>query len=220
MTHPADLSPDREIPPFWGNLGPQRGGRCPPGRPLAHGIGGIGETELLPRYGHRATFLGGKLYLDLQRYDPERRGAPVDALSSLLWMHGLENPPTEAERAALFRLLSLHPGDIDVASTAALADLPPTRARRLLADLRAAHLLEQGNRFHDLVRLYALHCLTDADLPDEDGESALRRLVAYYPAAAAEHSRTIKNHVCDPKSLAWMDRNHETVLVMALHRHG
>ncbi|HEX6345960.1 tetratricopeptide repeat protein [Umezawaea sp.] len=322
------------------------------GLTLVHGLGGVGKTELLLRYGHLTRFPGGKLYLDLHGYDPEHHVAPSEALSSLLWMLGVESPPGEAERAALFRtemarrdrtlllldnasstaqvrpllvdghrvvvssrntltslsadqlelgvlslaeavelvddeeiaercgrlplalrimaaliesdpdndwaaelrearldvlddgddravraafrlsydalapdrrrlfrLLALHPGDIDVASTAALADVPPTRARRLLADLRAAHLLERDNRFHDLVRLYALSCLEDEGVPNPDGVAALGRLAAYYPRTAAEHAEHIQNHLCDRTSLAWMDLNHETVLAMAVQEH-
>ncbi|MET1076138.1 MAG: tetratricopeptide repeat protein [Umezawaea sp.] len=183
--------------------------------------------------------LCGRLPLALQimapliRSDPDTdwaealRAAPFEVLDDgdLNAVHKafrLSYDALHPDQSRLFRLLALHTGDIDVESTAALADLPQTTARKLLQSLRAAHLLEQGNRFHDLVRLYAGHCLVEAGEPNPDAAAAGERLVAYYPRAAAERAKGIRNHRCDPKALAWMDRNHDSVLTMALvaHRRG
>jgi tetratricopeptide (TPR) repeat protein len=341
--------------PFAGRLPDLAALEAGTGLTVVHGLGGVGKTELLLRYGHQADFPDARLYLDLHGYEPARRLEAADALAELLSMLGVESPPGEAARAALFRsemathdrvlllldnasdtdqvqpllvaghrvvvssrntlaslhahslglgvlslaeavelvgdeeiaelcgrlplalrimaaligsdpdndwaaelratpldvlddgdsqavhrtfrlsydvldpdsqhlfrLLSVHPGDIDVGSAAALADLPLPRARTLLRTLRAAHLLESGNRFHDLVRHYALGRLRREDTANQEAALVRMRLAEYYPRAAAVHSAGIRNHRCDPKALAWMDRNHSTVLEVAgeLHERG
>ena len=115
------------------------------------------------------------------------------------------------DQRRMFRLLALHPGDAVFAdSAAALADLPPVRARRLVRDLRAAHLLTEDHRFHDLVRLYAEQCL------DEDPEpEAVERVVRHYRRTAAQHAKGIQVHHCDPDAVAWMDRHRSAVLEVA-----
>ncbi|MEV5146235.1 hypothetical protein AB0L14_17815 [Streptomyces sp. NPDC052727] len=62
--------------------------------------------------------------------------------------------------ARLFRLLALHPGpDVSAAGAAALAALPPRRARSLLGELAAVHLVTEPAPgrygFHDLLRAHA-----------------------------------------------------------------
>ncbi|MFF7261774.1 BTAD domain-containing putative transcriptional regulator [Streptomyces sp. NPDC008159] len=80
-----------------------------------------------------------------------------------------------ADAARLFRLLALHPGPhFSAAATAALAGLPPRRARSLLTELADVHLVHEHapGRYalHDLLRAHATELLREAG-PDPDGET-------------------------------------------------
>lgn len=87
-------------------------------------------------------------------------------------------PPDEQP---IVRLLACHPGpDFDAFAVAAVAEVHPDEADRLLENILDAHLLEQrsGDRysFHDLVRRYARMLA-----PDEAAtERARQRLHDYY----------------------------------------
>ncbi|MFJ9950160.1 ATP-binding protein [Kitasatospora sp. NPDC091207] len=93
------------------------------------------------------------------------------------------------DQAQLFRLLPLTPGPrISLGAAAALADIDGRTARRRLAALARAHLVERSGerlwRMHDLVRLYALE--QGHGVPSSD---ALDRLRAYYvQGAEAAHA--------------------------------
>jgi tetratricopeptide (TPR) repeat protein/transcriptional regulator with XRE-family HTH domain len=94
----------------------------------------------------------------------------------------------DPEAARLFRLVGLHPGrDLDVYAAAALAGVPVTAARQLLAELTRAHLIDspRPGRYaqHDLLRAYAgeLALAHEAD----GGRAVLSRLFAYYLHGAA-----------------------------------
>lgn len=86
--------------------------------------------------------------------------------------------------AALFRLLSLHPGpEFSAAAAAALADIPVRQARHTLDVLVGAHLLEQHGpdryKYHDLLRAYALDQVKNGEtLPART--AALRRILLWY----------------------------------------
>ncbi|MEV6599770.1 BTAD domain-containing putative transcriptional regulator [Actinoplanes sp. NPDC051346] len=104
----------------------------------------------------------------------------TDARAVLSWSYHLLTAPA----ARLFRLLGLHPGpDISVAAAASLAGVPVTEARRLLAALCGAHLLDESTPgrfgFHDLLRAYAAE---QARAPDAaaERESALVRMFDHY----------------------------------------
>ncbi|WP_329117542.1 AfsR/SARP family transcriptional regulator [Streptomyces sp. NBC_01465] len=88
----------------------------------------------------------------------------------------------EAQR--LFRLLGLFPGpEFTAPVAAALLDIEPTQARRLLGALAAAHLIDHGAtgryRFHDLLREYARECAR-AEEAEADREAALKRVLIWY----------------------------------------
>jgi tetratricopeptide (TPR) repeat protein len=119
----------------------------------------------------------------------------------------------DADQQRMFRLLALHPGEVDAESAAALADLTTARARKLLRDLHRAHLLEERYRCHDLVRLYAVRCLEEESAADRT--AARERLIAHYARTAAKHAKGIQNERCDPDALAWMDEHYATVLAVA-----
>ncbi|WP_053734272.1 tetratricopeptide repeat protein [Nocardia sp. NRRL S-836] len=68
----------------------------------------------------------------------------------------LSHQQLSPEQQRFFRLLALHPGDtLTVDGAAALAELGPAVAKRLLRELRTASLVDHQNRFHDLIRAYA-----------------------------------------------------------------
>jgi DNA-binding SARP family transcriptional activator/uncharacterized protein HemY len=88
-----------------------------------------------------------------------------------------------ADAARMFRLWGLHPGrTLTVHAAAALAEVEPHEARRLVDVLVRAHVAEKlrSDRYqlHDLLRVYA------AELAGED-RAALTRLFDHYVAAAA-----------------------------------
>ncbi|ROP42446.1 AfsR/SARP family transcriptional regulator [Saccharothrix texasensis] len=84
----------------------------------------------------------------------------------------------------LFRRLGLHPGpDLSPPAAAALAHLPPHRARLLLDALADAHLIEpvaKGRyRFHDLLRAYAAELARHHDSA-ADRRRATHALLTWY----------------------------------------
>jgi tetratricopeptide (TPR) repeat protein len=86
--------------------------------------------------------------------------------------------------ARMFRLLGLHPGpDITIVAAASLAGIPPAEARRQLAELVAAHLIEEHAlgrfAFHDLLRAYAAEQASRQD-SDEQCQAATQRMLDYY----------------------------------------
>jgi DNA-binding SARP family transcriptional activator/Tfp pilus assembly protein PilF len=117
--------------------------------------------------------------------------AAVDARAVLSWSYHLLAKPA----ARLFRLLGLHPGpDISVAAAASLAGVPAPEARRLLAALCSAHLIDESSpgrfTFHDLLRAYA------AELAHSPGEAAerdeaVRRMLDHYLHAAHAADRLL-----------------------------
>ncbi|MFJ8475132.1 BTAD domain-containing putative transcriptional regulator [Kitasatospora sp. NPDC094011] len=93
--------------------------------------------------------------------------------------------PDEARR--LFTLSGLHPGGtLDGAAAAALAGVPRARARELLAELDAAHLVQESSpgRFRGdrLAGLYAAELA--AELPAQERTEATRRLLDHAVDAA------------------------------------
>ncbi len=113
--------------------------------------------------------------------------------------------------ARVFRLLPVNPGpDISTAAATALADLPVTGVRRLLAGLARAHLAEAAPgapgrwRMHDLLRLYA-QGLSEQHADADGREQARDRLLGYYLDVAGdadEHLRALPGWPCRESSLA------------------
>jgi DNA-binding SARP family transcriptional activator/Tfp pilus assembly protein PilF len=88
------------------------------------------------------------------------------------------------EAARMFRLLGLvSAAEWDYHAAASLADCSLPEARRLLAVLRAAHLVDVVGRdrftMHDLLRAYAAEHALIAEA-DADRRAAVRRLLDYY----------------------------------------
>ena len=90
----------------------------------------------------------------------------------------------DGERALVFRRLGLHPGtEVGVHAAAALADIPPHRARRALEALAEVHLVEpvavDRYRTHDLLRVYALE-RAESEETSERRRDATRELLEFY----------------------------------------
>nr|WP_052478837.1 tetratricopeptide repeat protein [Kibdelosporangium sp. MJ126-NF4] len=90
--------------------------------------------------------------------------------------------------AAVFRLLSLHPGPyIGRAAASALTGLGPAKLRRSLEILVAACLLQPHQpdqfRFHDLLRIYAAECAEIDEHPDTRFQ-AVHAALKYYSQTA------------------------------------
>jgi DNA-binding SARP family transcriptional activator/tetratricopeptide (TPR) repeat protein len=141
-----------------------------------------------------------------------------------------------AADARLFALLGLHPGPhLDEHSAAALADLPPARAARILDGLARANLVQPvGARrvgLHDLLRTYAADLAHDGD----EARAATGRLVdlylagaaaamdRLYPAEAARRPRVPAGTSPLPAlpdraaALAWLDAELECLVAIAAH---
>ncbi|MEU1267711.1 BTAD domain-containing putative transcriptional regulator [Streptomyces sp. NPDC005799] len=100
--------------------------------------------------------------------------------------------------ARLFRLLGLHPGpDISAPAAAALAGVPVREARRLLSELADVHLASEHvpGRYalHDLLRAHAAELVAS----EEDRDTAVDRLYAYYVHSAHAADRILAPHA-DP----------------------
>ncbi|WP_432166510.1 BTAD domain-containing putative transcriptional regulator [Streptomyces sp. bgisy031] len=96
----------------------------------------------------------------------------------------------EPAQARAFRLLGLADGpDISLAAAAAVLDLPVEPTEDLLESLVDTSLLESAApgryRYHDLVRLYARACAERDELPPQEREAAMSRLLDFYLATAA-----------------------------------
>ncbi|MEY9941977.1 BTAD domain-containing putative transcriptional regulator [Streptacidiphilus sp. MAP5-3] len=139
----------------------------------------------------------------------------------------------DAECRNAFRLLSLHPGDLDVHSAAALLGTPTVPAEELLELLLDAHLLEQHElgryTFHDLVRSFA-HSLCTAETAPEDGLAVSRLLDNYVLAVEGACEVLFPGRVefgielpaptaalpafaTPDAALAWFEREHRNLLV-------
>ncbi|MFT7837743.1 tetratricopeptide repeat protein [Saccharothrix sp. BKS2] len=139
---------------------------------------------------------------------------------------------TEQQRT-VFALLGIAPGpDTTPPATAALTGLPDGPARRALAALEDASLVERrpGGRYamHDLVRAYA--ATTAHSLPDDVRETALIRVVDFHLHTAHAADRLLDPHrpIVSPDpptpdvrphplpdaaaALAWLQAEHATLL--------
>lgn len=147
-------------------------------------------------------------------------GDPVaDVRSVLSWSYRA----VSAEAARLFRLLGLHPGpEVGVAVAASLAGVPVPAARRALAELSRATLLEErsAGRYgrHDLLAAYA----AELGRADPAAGDAVRRMLEHY-LRTAEHAAGLLygSHPTDPgvaepatdaAALAWFAAEREALL--------
>ncbi|WP_328341174.1 ATP-binding protein [Micromonospora sp. NBC_00421] len=94
-----------------------------------------------------------------------------------------------------FRILGLHAGsDISAAAAAAITGVNLPRARNLLDQLTAAHLVQNPARdrylFHDLLRAYALERAQGEETPEQQ-RRARRRVYTWYLWMAEEGRKII-----------------------------
>ncbi|MBQ1091719.1 BTAD domain-containing putative transcriptional regulator [Streptomyces sp. B93] len=127
------------------------------------------------------------------------------------------------ESAGLFRVLSLHPGpDIGTAAASALAGVPRSRARALLAGLTGASLLTERAPgrfvFHDLLRAYAAEIAAAEDTGDRRRQALLRMHdhylhTAHHAASALDPLRRMlppPGATTDSAALRFNDRKNAT----------
>ncbi|MFI5882400.1 AfsR/SARP family transcriptional regulator [Streptomyces sp. NPDC051554] len=98
-----------------------------------------------------------------------------------------------AEDRKAFRRLSLHPGqDFTAEAAAAMLDLRPAVAERVLESLLAAHTLREPTpdryQYHDLLREYG-RSRSAIDDSEQERSDALRRLIDFYASATDRADR-------------------------------
>jgi tetratricopeptide (TPR) repeat protein len=124
--------------------------------------------------------LAADLADERERLDRLDSGGETGVRAVFSWSY--HSLPDNAAR--MFRLLGIPTGpDIGLAAAADLAGISHREARRALAELTRANLLEQHApgryRFHDLLRAYAAECAAH-DETAEDRDAALRRYLDHY----------------------------------------
>lgn len=130
----------------------------------------------------------------------------------------------EPSQARLFRLVALHPGpDMGTGAIAAVADVDEAEARRLLRQLRRAHLVQPGTsadrwRMHDLLRLHGVAKAAG----DPEHDQAIVRMLDYYldRVRAADGHIRLNGGYSDrwfsgrAQGLSWLDAEHVNIVAM------
>ncbi|RVU21346.1 AfsR/SARP family transcriptional regulator [Streptomyces antnestii] len=145
----------------------------------------IAASRLAARRTWTVSVLAAKLADERRRLD-ELQAGDLAVKATFELGYGQLDPP----QARAFRLLGLADGpDISLAAAAAALDLPPETTEDLLESLVDTSLVESAApgryRYHDLVRLYARACAERDELPPEEREAAMSRLLDFYLATAA-----------------------------------
>jgi tetratricopeptide (TPR) repeat protein len=156
--------------------------------------------------------------------DGEGRPLAVRASFELSYQH------LSQRNARAFRLLASAPGpDISTGAAAVLLQEKPVAARRLLANLARAHLLQPGTdsyrwSMHNLIRLFA-DGKGRARAEDDCRNAALTRLLDFYLAAAGaadSHLRPLPGRdtssLFDHRDQAvnWLDTERSNLIAAAL----
>ena len=165
-----------------------------------------------------AADLAGELSAESARLD--RLAYDDGSGASVAAAFGLSYRRLDDMAARVFRLLPVNPGpDISTAAAAALADLPVTGVRRVLAGLARAHLAEAAPgtagrwRMHDLLRLYAQQ-MGEQHAEGDGREQARDRLLDWYldtADAADEHLQALPGMAVPERftgrddALGWLD---------------
>jgi tetratricopeptide (TPR) repeat protein len=141
----------------------------------------VAAARLAARPGLPLTALAAELRGAHGRLDALDTGEPDGGVGAVFsWSFRNLTEPA----ARTFRLLGVHPGPcISAAATASLAAAPVAQARRWLAELAAAHLIEEHTpgryAFHDLLRTYATELANGHDT-SADREAAITRVLDHY----------------------------------------
>lgn len=160
--------------------------------PAEDAIALVGSEELAAMCGNLPLAL--QIMAALQRSDPENdwtadlREARLGTLEhdgeAVHAAFDLSYRSLPATHQELYPYLAMLPGDRTTADVvAALSGRPIAHIRKLLRDLRSAHLLESDNGMHDLVRCYATDLLERE--PDRLREEAFDRLLRHFAAQSA-----------------------------------
>ncbi|MFG1916763.1 ATP-binding protein [Micromonospora sp. NPDC048898] len=161
--------------------------------PLALRI--IGERIANSPHATLAEFVAD---LALAEHQLDALAVDDDELSDVRAVFSWSYQTLPADTARFFRLLGLHAGsDISAAAAAALIGVDLARARNLLDQLTAAHLVENSSRdrylFHDLLRAYALERAQAEETPEQQRQSR-RRVYSWYLWMAEEGRKVILPH--------------------------
>jgi hypothetical protein len=128
-----------------------------------------------------------------------------DAVANVRAVFSWSYQTLDADTAAVFRLLSVHPGpDISTPAAASLTGLSLDRARRLLTGLAQTHLVAENTpgrySLHDLLRVYATE-QSRAGHTAEQRHEAAGRLLDHYLHTASRADTLLHPHR-DPITLA------------------
>jgi tetratricopeptide (TPR) repeat protein len=158
--------------------------------PLALRI--IGERIANSPHLFLADFVAG---LALAEHQLDALAVEDDELSDVRAVFSWSYQALPDDAARFLRLLGLHAGsDICAAAAAALAGVSVSRARNLLDQLNAAHLLQNPARdrylFHDLLRAYAQERAGAEESPEQQ-RRARRRVYDWYQWMAEKGRKVI-----------------------------
>lgn len=179
----------------------------------------VGDGELAELCGRLPLAL--RIMAALRRTDPghdwveELREAQLDLLDdgerSVRAAFDLSYRALTEQQRRVFRRAALHPShEVTVEGTAALAECTEAKARRTLRELRTAHLLEPGDRFHDLLRQFAADCVRE-DESAEDREDAMDRLIAHFTARAEEMNERLRTPR-QYEAMHWFVQHEDTLI--------
>ncbi|GIH60644.1 AfsR/SARP family transcriptional regulator [Microbispora siamensis] len=167
------------------------------GFPLALHVAG---ARLASRSGWSADMLIERLEDESSRLDELRTGE-VGVRSSIAVSYTAlagSGQTLDREAARAFRLIGLlRVPDLSLEAVAALLDVPPRTAERVVERLFDARLVETPTpgryTLHDLIRLYAQERGLDTE-PPERREAALRRVLGFFLATTGAAVRMIDPH--------------------------
>jgi len=197
--HPLELSPMPEVDGrrlLVGHLGAQRVDAEPDAvAELLRFCAGLplGLSIVAARAARHPAFPLATLAAELRDRATRLDGLDAGELTlNLRAAFALSSDALPPAAATLLALLGVAPGpEIGLPATASLIGATPVAARGLLAELEAAHLVEQRSpgrfRMHDLLRIYAAE--QAGALPPAELDGALRRLVDFYLHTAHSAAR-------------------------------
>ncbi|WP_330259668.1 tetratricopeptide repeat protein [Streptomyces murinus] len=177
-----------------------------------------------PLSGQVKELVDARTRLDaLQHEDTDEHGSPLAVRASF----DLSYRHLNGRQKRAFRLLAAAPGP-DISTEAATALLEEGTARRLLADLARAHLLQSASAdrwsLHDLLRLYGEE-LGREHLGDDRRDAAMDRLLDHYLTlawaadarmAGSEDTAISARFLGQEQALAWLDAERATVVAAAV----